>query len=272
MKRPHLYLVKVGGKIVEDETALKLLLNAFSDLPGFKILVHGGGRTATEIAGMLGVQTKMVNGRRITDADMLRVVTMVYGGLVNKNIVAQLQGVGVSAIGMTGADADVIRASRRPIGEVDYGFVGDVSHVDASRFSHLLKGGMTPVIAPLTHDGAGQILNTNADTIASEVAAALAEEFDVELLYVFEYPGVMQNPNDLTSVIPHINCAKFNQLIKDGVVAGGMLPKLENCLKAVERGVSQVRITRLEEVAEVDDLSIKQSVGRFAPGTLITLS
>ena len=284
--RPHLYLVKVGGKIVEDPAALNLLLSAFTALPGYKVLVHGGGRTATDVAAQLGIETKMVGGRRITDADMLRVVTMVYAGLVNKNVVAQLQGMGISAIGMTGADADVIRANRRPVGEVDYGFVGDVSRVDASRLSLLLRGGITPVLAPLTHDGAGQILNTNADTIAGEVAAALAEEFEVELLYVFEFPGVMQNPDDLTSVIPHINREKFTQLAADGVVAGGMLPKLENCLKAVERGVHQVRITRLEESTTTEigtskdcrllrtseHQNIRTSIGRFAPGTLITLS
>lgn len=242
--REKLTIVKVGGAVVEDELQLSQLLRDFSAIEGRKVLVHGGGRKATKMAERLGIETKMVNGRRITDADMLEVVTMVYGGLVNKNLVAQLQANGINAIGLTGADADVIHSHKRPLKDgVDYGFVGDVDHVADSTLAHLIEAGITPVMAPLTHDGEGHILNTNADTIASETAKALARQYDVTLIFSFEKKGVLRNPDDDDSVISTITRADFEQYKADGTISGGMLPKLENALAAVDAGVSRVIIT-----------------------------
>lgn len=186
MMKEKITVVKVGGAVVEDEARLSRLLSDFSAIEGHKVLVHGGGRRATAVASRLGIESKMVNGRRITDRDMLEVVTMVYGGLVNKNLVARLQANGVDAIGLTGADIDVIRSHKRPVKDVDYGFVGDVDHVDGHKLRTLIEAGITPVMAPLTHDGNGNILNTNADTIAAETAKALAEHYDVTLIFSFE--------------------------------------------------------------------------------------
>lgn len=240
----RLTIVKVGGAVVEDEAQLSQLLNDFSSIEGKKVLVHGGGRRATQVAKSLGIETKMVDGRRITDADMLQVVTMVYGGLVNKNIVARLQSVGVNALGLTGADIDVIRSHKRPLKNgIDYGYVGDVDRANGSMLKTLIEAGITPVMAPLTHDGKGNILNTNADTIASETAKALAPFFDVTLIYSFEKKGVLSNPDDEESVIPTITREKFNQLVAEGIVAGGMIPKIENALAAIDAGVKQVNIT-----------------------------
>lgn len=234
--------------MVEDELQLSQLLRNFSAIEGRKVLVHGGGRKATKMAERLGIETKMVNGRRITDSDMLEVVTMVYGGLVNKNLVARLQANGVNAIGLTGADADVIRSHKRPVKmvdglPVDYGFVGDVDNVAGSTLAHLIEAGITPVMAPLTHDGEGHILNTNADTIASETAKALAEHYDVTLIFSFEKKGVLSNPDDDDSVIPVITRTLFEKYKADGTISGGMLPKIENALSAVDAGVSKVIIT-----------------------------
>ena len=248
--KEKLTVVKVGGKIVEDPAGLSRLLIDFSALPGKKVLVHGGGRTATDVATRLGVETHMVNGRRVTDSDMLRVVTMVYAGLVNKNVVAGLQAHGVKALGLTGADMDVIRSHRRTGGEVDYGFVGDVDRVDVDTLSLLLTSGVVPVIAPLTHDGSGTLLNTNADTIAGETAKALSARFDVTLVYCFEHAGVLSDPNDGASVIPRITRESFVRLAADGVVSGGMLPKIENCLQATEAGVGRVIITRADAIGQ----------------------
>ena len=253
--KEKLTIVKVGGAVVEDELQLSQLLRDFSAIEGRKVLVHGGGRKATKMAERLGIETKMVNGRRITDSDMLEVVTMVYGGLVNKNLVARLQANGVNAIGLTGADADVIRSHKRPpvtltshlspltSETVDYGFVGDVDNVANETLTHLIEAGITPVMAPLTHDGEGHILNTNADTIASETAKALAQQYDVTLIFSFEKKGVLSNPDDDDSVIPVITRTLFNKYKADGTISGGMLPKIENALNAVDAGVSKVIIT-----------------------------
>ena len=234
--------------MVEDELQLSQLLRNFSAIEGRKVLVHGGGRKATKMAERLGIETKMVNGRRITDSDMLEVVTMVYGGLVNKNLVARLQANGVNAIGLTGADADIIRSHKRPIKvvdglPVDYGFVGDVDNVANETLAHLIEAGITPVMAPLTHDGEGHILNTNADTIASETAKALAQQYDVTLIFSFEKKGVLSNPDDDDSVMPVITRTLFEKYKADGTISGGMLPKIENALSAVDAGVSKVIIT-----------------------------
>ena len=239
-----LTIVKVGGAVVEDEVQLALLLKDFSAIPGRKVLIHGGGRRATQVAASLGIESKMVGGRRITDAEMLSVVTMVYGGLVNKNLVARLQANGVNALGLTGADIDVIRSHKRPLKDgIDFGFVGDVDRANGQMLSRLIEAGITPVMAPLTHDGQGNILNTNADTIASETAKALASIYDVTLIYSFEKKGVLSNPDDDDSVIPTINRADFERYKADGTISGGMLPKIENALSAIDAGVSRVIIT-----------------------------
>jgi acetylglutamate kinase len=228
---------------VEEESSLQQLLKDFSAIPGHKLLVHGGGRTATALAARLGIESQMVNGRRITDAETLKVVTMVYGGLVNKHIVAGLQAVGVNAMGLTGADMNVIRSHKRPVKDVDYGFVGDVEQVNADLLATLIRQGVVPVMAPLTHDGQGTMLNTNADTIAGETAKALAAHFDVTLVYCFEKRGVLRDADDDDSVIPSINRAQFEQYVADGIIQGGMIPKLENAFAAIDAGVSQVVIT-----------------------------
>ena len=243
--KQQLTIVKVGGAVVEDPAQLDCLLTGFCRLGGRKALVHGGGRRATQVAARLGIESRMVGGRRVTDADMLEVVTMVYGGLVNKNIVAQLVARGVNALGLTGADMDVMRSRRRPVTAdgVDFGFVGDVECADAERLAALVEQGAVPVLAPLTHDGHGQLLNTNADTIAAEAAKALAASYDVTLAYCFEKPGVLADPDDPRSVIPSITRPDFERLCADGTVAGGMVPKIENALAAVEAGVGRVLIT-----------------------------
>lgn len=244
MMKEKLTIVKVGGAVVEDELQLTQLLRNFAAIEGAKILVHGGGRRATKVAAALGIETKMVDGRRITDAEMLEVVTMVYGGLVNKHVVAGLQALGVDAIGLCGADGDIIRSVKRPLKNgIDYGFVGDVKKTDGAKIAHFIDKSLVPVIAPLTHDGQGNILNTNADTMASETAKALAQLYDVTLIFAFEKPGVLSNPDDDSSVIPVINHADFERYKADGTISGGMLPKIENALGAVEAGVSQVIIT-----------------------------
>lgn len=246
-------VVKVGGAVVEDEQQLEALLDSFSTIEGPKVLVHGGGRRATKVAAALGIESKMVGGRRITDAEMLEVVTMVYGGLVNKHLVAMLQSRGINAIGLTGADMDIIRSHRRPLkkmnvdGEekmIDFGFVGDVDRADGKALMNLLEQGAVPVIAPLTHDGKGTMLNTNADTMAQTVATALAAEAaDVTLTYSFEKRGVLSDPDNDDSVIPVITPETFKKLVADGTISGGMLPKIENALAAVNAGVSKVVIT-----------------------------
>lgn len=245
---PSLTLIKVGGKIVEEASSLQRLLTDFAAISGHKLLVHGGGRSATRIAEQLGIESRMVDGRRITDAETLRVVTMVYGGLVNKNIVAGLQARGVNALGLTGADMDVIRSVKRPVKDIDYGYVGDVERVDARLLGDLIARGVVPVMAPLTHDGAGNLLNTNADTIASETARALAARFDVTLVYCFEKKGVLRDPDDEDSVIPSLNRRSFEALTADDTIAGGMIPKIENALAAIEAGVKRVIITRADAI------------------------
>lgn len=242
--KEKLTVVKVGGGVVEEESSLCRLLADFSAIEGHKVLVHGGGRSATKVAAMLGVESRMVNGRRITDADMLNVVTMVYGGQVNKNIVARLQACGVNALGLTGADMNVIRSHKRPVKDVDYGFVGDVDAVDGGLLADLIRKGVVPVMAPLTHDGKGQILNTNADTIAGETAKALAPYFDVTLIFSFEKKGVLRNADDDDSVIAHIDEEGFRRYVEEGVIQGGMIPKLENAFDALHTGVGKVIITQ----------------------------
>lgn len=243
-----LTLIKVGGKIVEEPDTLQQLLRDFSSIEGHKVLVHGGGRSATKIASQLGIESQMVNGRRITDTEMLKVVTMVYGGLVNKNIVAGLQSLQVNALGLTGADMNIMRSDKRPVKDVDYGFVGDVKEVNADVLASLIQQGIVPVLAPLTHDKQGHMLNTNADTIAGEAAKALAKYFDVTLMFCFEKKGVLLNENDDESAIPEIDRASFQKYVAEGIIQGGMIPKLENAFQAIDAGVKEVIITQASEI------------------------
>ena len=243
-----LTLLKVGGKIVEEPDSLVRFLDDFAKIDGQKVLVHGGGRSATKMAERLGVETQMVNGRRITSAEMLQVVTMVYGGLVNKNVVVQLQSRGVDALGLTGADMNYMLADKRKNAEIDYGFVGDVKKVDGDKLKSLICQNIVPVLAPLTHDGQGNLLNTNADTIAGEAAKALAKLYDVTLVFCFEKKGVLRDENDDDSVIPTINKQDFDRYVESGVIQGGMIPKLQNAFNALEAGVKQVIITKADEI------------------------
>lgn len=246
----NLTIVKVGGKIVEEPESLKQLLDGFSKIEGPKMLVHGGGRTATQVAAQLGLETQMINGRRVTDAEMIKVVTMVYAGLVNKNIVAQLSNLGLKALGLTGADINVIRSHKRPITPegIDYGFVGDVDQVDTEAISLLITGGIIPVMAPLSLGSDAQLLNTNADTIAGETAKAMAALYDVTLVYCFEKKGVLMDADDDESVIPHIDPAYYEELKQKEIVSGGMLPKLDNSFAALQAGVKKVIITRADQL------------------------
>lgn len=241
-------VIKVGGKIVEEEHSLSALLDRFAAIEGRKVLIHGGGRSATRIAESMGIESRMVEGRRITDEATLKVVTMVYGGLVNKNIVAKLQARDINALGLTGADCNIIRAHKRPVKDIDYGFVGDVEAADGDMLKRLIEQGIVPIIAPLTHDKKGNLLNTNADTMAAETAKALARHYKVTLTYCFELPGVMRNPDDAGSLIKTIARDTYRQLLEDGTISGGMIPKIDNAFNAIENGVEKVIITRADAI------------------------
>ena len=243
MIKESLNIIKVGGAVVEDEKSLSGLLMSFSSLHGKKILVHGGGKIATEMAGKLGVETQMIDGRRITSAEMLKVVTMVYGGLVNKNIVARLQALGVNALGLTGADMNVIMSVKRPVELVNFGYVGDVKYVNTRALVSLLEAGAVPVLAPLTHDKEGSMLNTNADTIASSVARALAEKSSVTLTFCLSIPGVLKDLSDPSSLIKTVAKKDFEPMVADGTISEGMIPKLQNAFDAINDGVYKVVIT-----------------------------
>ncbi len=245
----RLTIIKVGGKVVEEPESMNALLDQFNKISSHKILIHGGGRTATDIAAKLGIETNMVEGRRITGKEMLEVVTMVYGGLVNKRIVAGLQARGCNALGLTGADLNLITAVKRPVQEIDYGFVGDVTDVNSRELRLLIDENVVPVVAPLTHDGKGNLLNTNADTIASEVAMELSNHFSVYLFYCFEKKGVLLDQNDENSIVYDLNPALFNEYKNSGVISSGMVPKLETGFRAKRRGVKEVLITNTENIA-----------------------
>ena len=242
----ELTIVKVGGAVVEDKTTLEVLLNDFAAIEGPKILVHGGGRAADKMLNKLGVEIKKVEGRRITDEATIEVVTMVYAGLVNKNIVAQLQRRGVNAMGFTGADLNIIKSHKRPVKTIDYGYVGDVESVQTEVLFSLIEQGAVPVVSPITHDGNGQLLNTNADTIASELSRALAASCPVTLVYCFEKPGVLLDANDDSSVIATLTYDKFKEYQASGVINEGMIPKLDNGFEAIRKGVKSVVITNTE--------------------------
>lgn len=245
-----LTIVKVGGKIVEESDSLTQFLNDFKNISGSKILVHGGGRSATTMASKLGIDTQMVDGRRITDKATLEVVTMVYGGLVNKNIVAGLQAKGCNAAGFTGADLSLITSVKRQVKEIDYGYVGDVVDVNTSELRLLIGEGVTPVIAPLTHDGKGQLLNTNADTMATELAVDLAKFYSVNLVFCFEKDGVLANPEDNSTIIRDLNRESYLQYKTEGIISEGMIPKLDNAFRALNSGVNMVLITNAKNLTK----------------------
>lgn len=248
-----LYIIKIGGNVIDNSENLYRFLKDFAALPDFKILVHGGGKVATQLSETLGVKAKLVDGRRITDIETLRVVTMVYSGLINKNIVAQLQRFGNNAIGLTGADGDFIRAKKRPVKTVDYGFVGDLdkNSIKPKNLISLMEAGFTPVFCALTHDGEGQLLNTNADTIASALAVALANYYHTTLVYCFEKKGVLKDINDEDSLIREIDPKHYEELKKQQVIHSGMLPKLDNAFSAIASGVKKVIIGHSDDLGNI---------------------
>jgi acetylglutamate kinase len=246
-----LYVIKIGGNIIDDTASLKVFLQEFTAVKGHKILVHGGGKLATQLAGDLNIPQQLIDGRRITDADSLKVVTMVYAGFINKNIVAQLQALGCNAVGISGADGNAILAYKRKHTTIDYGFVGDVDAVNSSFLTALLQDDRTVVIAPITHDGSGQLLNTNADTIAQEVAKAMSSHFDVQLIYSFEKPGVLLDAADDSTVITSLNPLYYQQLKEEKKIFAGMIPKLDNAFAALESGVKKVIIGKAENLQQL---------------------
>lgn len=249
----QLTIVKIGGNVIDHSENLHQFLQDFTALPGDKILVHGGGKIATELGDSLGIEARMFEGRRITDIETLRIVTMVYAGLINKNMVAQLQAKDCNAIGLSGADGNIIKAQKRPVKEVDYGYVGDLSEssVSSTTLDSLLNAGLTPVLCAITHDHEGQLLNTNADTIASAVAVAMADLYETSLVYCFEKKGVLKDVNDDDSVIRTVSADAFETLKAKGVIAGGMLPKLYNAFEAIKKGVSAVYIGKADELSQL---------------------
>ncbi len=258
-----LFIIKIGGNVIDDNGALQIFLKAFASAGAKKILVHGGGKIATKIGDQLGIESKYINGRRVTDEATIDLVTMVYGGLVNKKIVAALQSFNCNAIGLTGADANIIPAVKRPVKEIDYGFAGDIDteKINTTVLEALLQQDITPVIAPLSHDGQGQMLNTNADTIASAIAVSLSKNYNVRLIYCFEKKGILENTDNEKSVIHLITKEKYKQLLADKKLFDGIIPKIDNAFAAVDSGVNEVLI------GHADDLL--QNLTQNTKGTLI---
>lgn len=258
-----LFIIKIGGNVVDDKTSLASFLEDFASIKGKKVLVHGGGKIATRIGDKLGIQSQYVNGRRVTDEATIDLVTMVYGGLVNKKLVAGLQKLGCNALGVTGADGNLIRAVRRPVRDIDFGYVGDITpgDVNVSLLDQLLAAGAVPVFAPLTH-GDGCMLNTNADTISATLAIALKHQYDVRLIYCFEKKGVLLDVNDESSVITRLTEERYKQLLNDNVLADGILPKLENAFSSIQQGVQEVLIGHAGDLV--------RNTGDDTVGTLIT--
>ncbi|RFZ95783.1 acetylglutamate kinase [Mucilaginibacter conchicola] len=248
-----LHVIKIGGNVIDNSENLHRFLKDFTALEGHKILVHGGGKVATQISESMGIEAKMIDGRRITDIDTLRVVTMVYAGLINKNVVAQLQRYGANAIGLTGADGNMIHARKRPVKTIDYGFVGDIveNSINPENIAKLLDAGFTPVFCALTHDGEGQLLNTNADTIASAVAVALSEHYETTLVYCFEKKGVLHDINDDDSLIREINPEHYLKLKEEQIIHSGMIPKLDNAFAAISCGVKAVIIGHSDDLGQL---------------------
>jgi acetylglutamate kinase len=258
-----LFVVKIGGNVIDNDIALIAFANDFAAIKGKKILIHGGGKIATKIGEQLGIVSKYVEGRRITDEQTIDLVTMVYGGLINKKIVALLQSYEANAIGLTGADANIIKAHKRKVKDIDYGFVGDIEteNVSVESLHSFLNNNIVPVIAPLTHDGKGQMLNTNADTIASVVSVALSKSYDVRLIYCFEKKGVLEDVTDETSVIDLITKDVYRELLNDKKLFHGIIPKIDNAFAAIDAGVKEVLI------GHADDLLV--NTGSSTKGTLI---
>lgn len=246
-----LYVIKIGGNIIDDELKLDQFLESFASIREKKILIHGGGKLATKIAAQLGIPQQMVDGRRITDTETLKVVTMVYAGLINKNIVAKLQSLKCNAIGICGADGNTILAHKRVKGDVDYGFAGDIDQVNGNFIHQLLEQATDLVIAPITHNGTGQLLNTNADTIAQEVATALSSKYDVSLVFGFEKAGVLMDAENDDTIIPSINADYYAKLRSENIIFAGMIPKLDNAFQAVKKGVKKVLIGRAEQITQL---------------------
>lgn len=246
-----LYVIKIGGNIIDDEAKLSSFLQAFASIEGKKILVHGGGKLATRVAEAMGISQQMIDGRRITDAETLKVVTMVYAGFINKNIVAKLQANNCNAIGLTGADGNLIAAHKRNHATIDYGFVGDVDAVNAGLINQLLQQDINLVIAPVTHDSKGSLLNTNADTIAQEVAKAMSSDYETSLVYCFEKKGVLLNAEDDDSAIAEINPAYFAELKEKKIISAGMIPKLDNAFAALQSGVQHILIGHADELSQL---------------------
>ena len=253
MAKQQIYIIKIGGNVIDNSENLYHFLKDFTAIDGYKILVHGGGKVATQLSETLGIEPKLVDGRRITDIETLRVVTMVYGGLINKNIVAQLQRFGNNAIGLTGADGNFIRTKKRPVKSIDYGFVGDIDEgsVDPTSIQKLLKTGFTPVFCAITHDGEGQLLNTNADTIASALAIAMSKLYESTLIYCFEKKGVLMDINDEDSLIKEIDPAGYEELKRKEIIHSGMLPKLDNAFTAISCGVKSVIIGHAADLGQI---------------------
>lgn len=257
MAKQKLRIVKIGGNVIDNSTLLDSFLDDFCKLTGYKILVHGGGKIATEIATKLGIQSILVEGRRITDAQNLEVVIMVYAGLINKQIVAKLQKRACNAIGLTGADANSIQAHKRTETEIDYGFVGDVDLINAVSIKSFLRSKQVPVFCGITHNGNGQLLNTNADTIAAEISIAMSVYFEVELNYVFELKGVLKDVENKNSLISELNVHEFESLKSQGIIARGMIPKLQNCFNALNRGVNLIKIGDTSIIKETNKIYTK---------------
>lgn len=251
--KQFLNIVKIGGHIIDDPKALQNFLVNFTALQGPKILVHGGGKSATALSSKMGLNVQMIDGRRITDANTLELITMVYSGKINTSLVANLQALGCDAIGCSGADANCIQSRKRTVSEIDYGYVGDIQSINSDYISLLLKSEFTPVFSAITHDKKGQLLNTNADTIATAIAVALASYFDTTLYYCFEKPGVLKDKDKADSVIEFINKETYKELLNTGVISDGMLPKLKNCFEALVQGVSKVCIGQSEMLSKVSN-------------------
>lgn len=252
MKKTKLHVIKIGGNIIDNPEALESFLTNFASISAFKILVHGGGKIATQMAKNLGIETQMVDGRRVTDEKSLQIVTMVYAGWINKSIVANLQSKKCNALGLTGPDGGLVKAKKRNPIPIDFGFVGDIIEVNTKGINDLLLIGLSPIFAPITASDEGQLLNTNADTLAQSIAMGLSSDFDVELVYCFEKRGVLKDPADENSVIPMINQASYETLKKEGVVTEGMIPKLENALLAISQGVELVRLCHAKDLNNVE--------------------
>jgi acetylglutamate kinase len=252
-KHKSLFVIKIGGNVIDNSENLYRFLKDFTALDGYKILVHGGGKVATELSETLGIEAKLVEGRRITDIETLRIVTMVYGGLINKNITAQLQRFGNNAIGLTGADGNFIRTKKRPVKTIDYGFVGDIDEnsINPKNISNLMEAGFTPVFCALTHDGEGQLLNTNADTIASALAVAMAKLYPTTLIYCFEKKGVLKDITDESSLVKEISPKAYEELKAQQVIHSGMLPKMDNAFSAISCGVRSVIIGHSDDLGNL---------------------